>query len=181
MKKILLLTIVAFTVWACDQKQGKEDTAETTEVEVTEEEAVEEEVEEEELMAESGAKYGMEIDENGAMNMTEFETRMQGKDSLNIKIEGVAKDVCKKKGCWMKVETASGDMMRVTFRDYGFFVPKDIPGREVVMQGTAYKDTTSVEDLRHYAKDGGATDDEIAAIMEPKIETVFIADGVVLR
>ena len=35
----------------------------------------------------------------------------------------------------MKVETADGSLMRVTFKDYGFFVPMDIGGKEIVMEG----------------------------------------------
>ena len=67
---------------------------------------------------------------------------MEGKDSLEVKLFATAKDVCKKKGCWMKVEKSDGTLMRVTFKDYGFFVPKDIAGKNVIIEGTAYADTS---------------------------------------
>ncbi len=125
--------------------------------------------------------YGKIIDEEGITSLEDFNAKMAESDSLNIKIAAVATEVCKKKGCWMKVETANGEQMRVTFKDYGFFVPLDIAGKEVVFEGIAVRDTTTVEDLRHYAEDGGATEEEIAAITEPEIKVSFIAEGVILR
>ena len=125
--------------------------------------------------------YGKIIDEEGITSLEDFNAKMAESDSLNIKIAAVASAVCKKKGCWMKVETANGEEMRVTFKDYGFFVPLDIEGKEVVFEGIAVRDTTTVDDLRHYAEDGGATEEEIAAITEPEIKVSFIADGVILR
>tara|TARA_R100001015_G_C4621546_1_gene178755 strand:- start:119 stop:658 length:540 start_codon:yes stop_codon:yes gene_type:complete len=177
-KKSLVLVAVATSVWACGPKAESENSDSTTDSTQTEE-AVEEGAEAN--MEADSVHFGEMIDAVGAKTMADLSTGMEGKDSLNIKIAAVAKDVCKKKGCWMKVETASGDMMRVTFKDYGFFVPMDITGKEVVMEGTAYLDTTSVEDLRHYAQDGGATEEEIAAITEPEIATTFVATGVMIK
>ena len=44
----------------------------------------------------------------------------------------------------------------------GFFVPKDCEGKVAYMEGTAFYDTTSVDDLRHYAVDGGMSEEEAA-------------------
>jgi len=71
--------------------------------------------------------------------------------------------------------------MRITFRDYGFFVPKDASGKEVIIQGIAKKEVTSVEELRHYAEDAGESEEAIAAITEPEENIVFVADGVIIR
>ena len=68
----------------------------------------------------------------------------------------------------------------VKFKDYGFFMPKDISGREVVMHGKAFFRVTPVEELRHYAEDAGKSADEIAQITEAKRELSFLADGVIL-
>lgn len=175
MKKLVLLSVIALSVWAC----GPKAEADQTEAVVADSTATETETEET-AMADS-THFGEMIDTVDAKSMADLSTEMMAADSVSIKVAAVAKDVCKKKGCWMKVETAEGKMMRVTFKDYGFFVPKDISGKEVVMQGMAYKDTTSVDDLRHYAEDGGATPEEIAAITEPEIATTFVATGVVLK
>lgn len=178
-KKTMVLAVIATTVWACGPKVESENNDSTTDSTQTED--LSEEAADADNVSTDSVHFGEMIDAEGAMAMADLTSGMEGKDSLNIKIAAVAKDVCKKKGCWMKVETPSGDMMRVTFKDYGFFVPKDITGKEVVMEGTAYADTTSVEDLRHYAEDGGATEEEIAAITEPEVATTFVATGVMIK
>ncbi|MCB0803492.1 MAG: DUF4920 domain-containing protein [Flavobacteriales bacterium] len=125
--------------------------------------------------------FGALINDEGAVSTDEFLAMMEGKDSLEIKLAAVATEVCQKKGCWMKVETAEGETMRIRFKDYGFFVPKDLAGKEVVFSGKAYKETVSVEDLKHYAEDGGESEEAIAAITEPETSITFMADGVLIR
>jgi hypothetical protein len=70
--------------------------------------------------------------------------------------------------------------MRVTFKDYAFFMPKDLSGKRVVVDGFARVETTSVEVLRHYAEDAKKTPAEITAITEPKREVSFEAAGVLI-
>ena len=74
----------------------------------------------------------------------------------------------------------SGEDMRITFKDYKIFVPKDLIGKEIILDGFAYSDTTSVEDQRHYAEDAGKSKAEIARITKPKKELAFEAKGVVV-
>jgi hypothetical protein len=71
--------------------------------------------------------------------------------------------------------------MRVTFKDYGFFVPKDSKGKEVVIEGIAMRKVTPVDELRHYAEDAGKSPEEVAAITEPVQELAFEAVGVLLK
>jgi len=59
-------------------------------------------------------------------------------------------------------------------------MPKDLAGQQVVMLGKAYRETTSVEDLKHFAEDEGKSAEEIAAITEPKTELKFMASGVMI-
>lgn len=59
-------------------------------------------------------------------------------------------------------------------------MPKDISGKQVIMQGEAYYQTTSVEELKHYAEDEGLTKEAIASITQPKKELKFMASGVIL-
>jgi len=180
MKKNLLLLFVGVMIFAaaCDTKKVEEVVVETTE---SNEEAMEEAAEEANLFADNPEGFfGKIIEADGAKMIDQFATEMEGKDSLKIKIQAVAADVCQNKGCWMKVQTADGSMMRIKFKDYGFFVPMDISGKNVIFEGLAYKDTTSVEDLKHYAMDGGQSEEEIEAITEQEINTSFLADGVII-
>ncbi|QHV97660.1 DUF4920 domain-containing protein [Spirosoma endbachense] len=125
--------------------------------------------------------HGKKITEKGAIPATELTTKMNGKDKMPAKVEGTVESVCKVKGCWMKVKTGDGQFMRVTFKDYGFFVPKDIVGKTVVVAGTAESTTTPVDELRHYAEDAGKSKEEIAKITEPEKALTFVADGVIVK
>ncbi|TXF91355.1 DUF4920 domain-containing protein [Neolewinella aurantiaca] len=101
-------------------------------------------------------------------------------DTVQITLQGEVNEVCQAKGCWMTIAAGNGEEMMVKFKDYGFFMPKDISGREVVMHGMAYYQITPVDELRHYAEDAGKSEEEIAEITEPKQELRFLADGVKL-
>ena len=68
----------------------------------------------------------------------------------------------------------------VMFKDYGFFVPLDFAGSKVVIQGMAFTEITTVEELRHYAEDEGKSAEEIAQITEAEKEHKFMANGVAL-
>ena len=60
-------------------------------------------------------------------------------------------------------------------------MPKDIAGREVIVNGKAFVNEVSVEELRHYAEDAGKSEEEIAQITEPEKTYSFLADGVLLK
>ena len=98
----------------------------------------------------------------------------------NVVVEGVIDEVCKVKGCWLTLKAEEGASMRVTFKDYGFFVPKNISGRKVALKGNGIVSITSVDDQKHYAKDARKSDEEIAEITEPLQEYTFEASGVQL-
>ena len=98
----------------------------------------------------------------------------------NIVIEGTIEEVCRQKGCWMRV-TDDGHELFVRFKDYGFFVPRDAAGRRAVMHGVAVAELTSVEELRHYAEDAGRSEAEIARIIEPERRVIFYADSVLIE
>jgi hypothetical protein len=127
------------------------------------------------------AYYGEKITEDGAINSEEFINAFNGKDSIQTKLSAVINEVCQKKGCWMTVDLGNNREMTVRFKDYGFFVPKNASGMKAVMQGWAYVDTISVEDLKHYTEDKNAPKEEIEAITEPKIEWTFMASGVIIK
>lgn len=80
----------------------------------------------------------------------------------------------------MKLERASGEPVMVKFKDYGFFMPQDIVGKTVVLEGVAKVNETSVERLKHFAEDAGKSKEEIAKITQPKKDIVIVADGVVV-
>ncbi|MHA4893661.1 DUF4920 domain-containing protein [Pedobacter sp. PWIIR3] len=112
--------------------------------------------------------------------VAKMEAAMGDKDSVNMKISGEVVDVCKKKGCWMTLKMPDGEPIGITFKDYGFFMPMDIVGKKVALDGIAKKQTISVETLRHYAEDAHQSAEEVAEITDPKKELAFEAKGVVI-
>jgi hypothetical protein len=101
-------------------------------------------------------------------------------DTLNITVTGTVKSVCQKKGCWMKMDMGNDKTMMVHFKDYGFFVPKDCSGKRLVMEGIAFMDVTTVQQLRHYAEDAGKSKEEIEKITQDEKELTFEATGVLI-
>ena len=97
-----------------------------------------------------------------------------------IALEGKVADVCQMKGCWM-VLTDGTRAVRTTFKDYGFFVPKDLAGRTVVAEGVLARETVDEETRRHYAEESGQSAGRIAAIRGPSDEYTFIASSVTVR
>lgn len=100
---------------------------------------------------------------------------------LVTKVESQVESVCQEKGCWMNLQDSLGNEVFVRFKDYGFFMPKDLVGKKVVAYGNFYQDTTSVEELQHYAEDEGLSEEEIAKITAPKVEFKFYASGVAVE
>ena len=131
----------------------------------------------------SYASFGKEIiadDAIAASSMAQHYKTMKPGDSIDSKIIGKVNEVCQAKGCWMNVDLGDGNQVLVKFKDYGFFVPKDIAGKEIIMNGKAFIDEMPVDEQRHFAEDAGKTPEEIAAITEPKKTYSFEADGVLL-
>jgi hypothetical protein len=129
-----------------------------------------------------GKHFGANITPENAITYDAMLDKMGSMDSLSTKITGKVSEVCQKKGCWMTLVSTdpARPPMRVTFKDYAFFMPKDLSGKRVIVDGYAYVETTSVDVLRHYAEDAGKSKEEIAAITQPKREVSYEAVGVLI-
>lgn len=92
-----------------------------------------------------------------------------------IQVQAPIQDVCRKKGCWM-VLTQGGVSMRVRFKDYAFFVPRDAKGRTVLVQGQASLEEIPEELARHYAEEGG-NPEQAKQIHGPQQGLTFLATG----
>ncbi|EPR72979.1 hypothetical protein ADIWIN_2067 [Winogradskyella psychrotolerans RS-3] len=166
MKKIILLFAISLFALSC------KDDSKTTEVKV---EKAKQEI--------AYASFGKEINDTDALSserMMEHYKNLKPGDTVNSKMKGKIIEVCSKKGCWMTLDVEGDTDVMVKFKDYGFFMPLNAEG-DVVINGKAYVSETSVEELRHYAEDAGKSEEEIAAITDPKFEYGFEADGVLLK
>jgi Domain of unknown function (DUF4920) len=158
MKHFFLLVVALASLAACTNTENKQPAGDTT-----------------------LAYFGDTITVDGAVPVAQLMAQLSGKDSVKIKLEGTIKEVCQNKGCWMTMSLDSTHEMRVKFKDYAFFVPKDASGKKVVIDGWAVRDSISVADLRHYAEDAGKDKAEIEKITAPEAEINFMAGGVIIR
>jgi len=130
--------------------------------------------------AAKGVTYGDGTTNTETKAVNDMEVLVQEKGTFNGKITARVVEVCQEKGCWMKVDKGNGETLMVRFKDYGFFMPKNIVGQTVVLEGEAKQKEVSVKQQKHYAEDAGKSKEEIEKIKEVKKETQFIAKGVLV-
>ena len=162
MKKITCLLAFAVFAISCGKKEEVKD-----EIKVTENFAV----------------FGDSISTDGALTsaemMTKFESLKEG-DTLDVKFTSKINDICQKKGCWMNVALEDDKSTFVKFKDYAFFVPMNAENKDVIVEGKAFVSVESIDDLKHYAKDAGKSQEAIDSIVAPKTTYSFMANGVLI-
>lgn len=128
--------------------------------------------------ATKGVVYGAEIKEKKVTTSDNFEQKLKGESPVKMQLKGKVISVCEKRGCWANVDLGNGKTVFVKMKDYAFFVPMDLVGKSVLLSGEAYQETTSVEELRHYAEDAKKPKEEIEAIKEAQVKSRFTAAGI---
>lgn len=93
-----------------------------------------------------------------------------------LTVKARVSEVCQMKGCWM-VLTDDARSARITFRDYAFFVPKDLVGKKVIAEGVLSRRVLSAEDAEHLAKESGAP---APSPPPPREEWSLVASSVVV-
>jgi len=73
-----------------------------------------------------------------------------------VRVEGKVRSACTKKGCWMELAApdGTGPGCRVTFKDYGFFVPRDSAGASARLEGTVQVKTLASREVDHLEAEG---------------------------
>ena len=126
------------------------------------------------------SSFGEKIEEGSIIENSKIQNLFLAKEKFNAKLKAKVTDVCQMKGCWMKLEIGEEKDIMVNFKDYSFFVPKNIIGKEVIVSGEAFKRNISVDELKHYARDRGENESAISLIVEPKEIYSLTAKGVIL-
>ncbi|RXK85650.1 DUF4920 domain-containing protein [Filimonas effusa] len=130
--------------------------------------------------AKPGSTYGATITADGAIPIATLPAQLGDTSKHKTKVTAKVLDVCPKKGCWVKLQVNDTTTAFVKMKDYGFFVPLDMIGKTIVLDGEAYIKETSVKELRHYAEDAKKSKAEIEAIQAPKKEIRFTASGILV-
>ena len=98
---------------------------------------------------------------------------------IPIRLKGWVEKSCSKKGCWMIVKDKESQV-RVKFHDYSFFVPLGFKEKDVIVEGELKQDVITEDERKHFAKDDGASDDEIAKISGDEKQYSFTATSVIV-
>ncbi len=136
--------------------------------------------------AEMGSASGKDVIQRGAVigdcvdvrfaDVLEKPDRFADK---TVVFQGTIAEVCQTKGCWMKVFPDSTEVgVRVTFKDYGFFVPKDSKGMWVRAEGVFHVTVWSKGDVDHLESDGARL---VRYADGTATELSFVANGVEIR
>ena len=124
--------------------------------------------------------FGDDIAEGAIKETKKVEMLYNSNAQFSTKFKAKVEEVCQAKGCWMKLNLGGTKEVMVKFKDYGFFVPKDIAGKQVIVSGEAFKEITPVEVLKHYASDRGDSKEKIEAITKAEEVLSLTALGVVV-
>jgi hypothetical protein len=128
-------------------------------------------------LAAGAGKYGAPLGDAPKVALADLVKDPAAWAGKTVKTEGTVSAVCQEKGCWMVLRSGEKSV-RVTFKDYGFFVPKDSAGATAVMEGVFSVKTVPEKTAKHYAGEtpGGKPD----AIKGDQQELSLLASGVEL-
>jgi hypothetical protein len=101
--------------------------------------------------------YGQALSPADTVPVTTLVAKPDGYAGKAVTVEGTVRSACTNKGCWL--ELAEGDKAgtpgcRVTFKDYGFFVPTNSAGAKARVQGTFELATVTAARVRHLEQEG---------------------------
>lgn len=134
--------------------------------------------------AASEKTYGAPLAAQKPMPLAELLAAPEQWKAKAVTIEGKVRKACTRKGCWMEVAASDAadkpgaQGCRVTFKDYGFFVPLDAAGSHARVQGIVEVDTLSASMVRHYEEEGAVFPGKKPDGTAPEVR--IVASGVVL-
>lgn len=86
--------------------------------------------------------------------------------------------VCQKKGCFFIAQDDEA-LVRVSFKDYAFFVPTDVAGKTVTLSGELVQREMTEKEAAHYASDLAAgSDHQSGSAMEAGLTFEIVATSV---
>ena len=90
-----------------------------------------------------------------------------------FQVEARIAKVCQKKGCFF-IAQQDQHILRVSFRDYGFFIPTDSSGKTVTLAGELVQKDLSPEQAAHFKADLKSDTD----MLKPGVVYEIVADSV---
>jgi hypothetical protein len=125
----------------------------------------------------SGAVYGEVKDKGEVVSIDKLESNLK-ENKYEGKITGKVVEVCQAMGCWVKLQKTDGTTVLVKAKEHAFTMPKDIVGKNVVVDGEATVKEVTEKMRKHYAEDAGKSKEEVAKIKGSSKEVTVTANGV---
>ena len=117
--------------------------------------------------------FGARMPEAGqAMALAELLADGENYLDRAVKVITRVAQVCQKKGCFFIAEDGA-HTARVSFKNYGFFVPSDISGRTVTLAGELKRKDLSADQAEHFNEDMQAE-----SVMKPGPQYEIVATSV---
>jgi hypothetical protein len=101
--------------------------------------------------------YGQALARAEPISVAALLARPDGHTRGTVTVEGSVRKACTRKGCWMELAQSQQEGTpgcRVTFKNYGFFVPTNAAGSRARVQGVVEIDTLPASSVRHYEEEG---------------------------
>ena len=127
--------------------------------------------------AATGVVYGKISDEGKPLAVDKLESNLK-ENKYEGKMTGKVAEVCQAEGCWIKLEKADGSTMMIRSKNHSFFMPTNLVGKMVVVEGEAEVKEISEAQRKHYAEDAGKSAKEIKKLKGSEKQIVFQANGV---
>ena len=122
---------------------------------------------------------GGEIGDSPVVDLKVALTERESLIGRSVIIEGKVDKVCQMKGCWLELMPAGESRgVRVTFEDYGFFVPKDSMGSMARLEGKFVREELSKGEVDHLVGEGATLTRQPDGTA---VQVSFVARAVELR
>jgi hypothetical protein len=128
------------------------------------------------------ARYGEALKGSEVVPLSRVLAEPDAFANRTVTVDGKVRRNCTNKGCWMELAESLSPALpgcRVTFKNYGFFVPTDSMGSQARVEGTVQVKTVTPDEVDHMEGEGA-----VFAHKEPDgsaREVRLVATGVELR
>lgn len=119
-------------------------------------------------------RRGLPLSEAPALTVSEVHAQVTDLKGKSVKVTGEVTQVCSKSGCWFSLRDG-GKSMRITSKDYKYFVPRDAVGMTAVVEGELSAKMLDQKTAQHYADDLAEATGEPAKKVEGPVYEVAIA------
>ncbi|PCI36388.1 MAG: hypothetical protein COB53_09800 [Elusimicrobia bacterium] len=120
------------------------------------------------------------LEKTDVISVDECSAHSKKLKNTDVLVEGRVTSVCMNKGCWLVLTGDESDaLVRIKFKKYKYFVPKDIAGRRALVQGTLMVKRISRKAAQHYEDDRAAAAGRKPHIIKKgRVELTLMADAV---